>query len=294
MSIAHSNMLTKISHYLSLVRFSHTLFAMPFALAAMFWAARGWPSPRVFALIVLCMVFCRNAAMAFNRLVDAAYDARNPRTARRHLPAGLLTRQGVITFLALNAALFVVATWFLNPLAFTLSLPALVAVCFYSVTKRFTTWSHLYLGLAIGISPVGAWVAVTGTIGWEAILLCLSLLFWIAGFDIIYATQDEESDREAGLNSVAVRFGVTGALNISRVLHGLMLVCLVMTEILFPLGMPFRIAIAVTAALLGYIHVFRRSVSLDDLNADFFQANIAVSLVVCAGVIASVFLNPLP
>src|SRR5690606_6755607 len=169
MSIAQSNMLTKISHYLSLVRFSHTLFAMPFALAAMFWAPRGWPSPRVFALIVLCMVFCRNAAMAFNRLVDAAYDARNPQTAHRHLQACLLSRQGVIPFLALNAALFVVATWFLTPLAFALSIPALVAVCFYSVTKRFTTWSHLYLGLAIGISPVGAWVAVTGTIGWEAI-----------------------------------------------------------------------------------------------------------------------------
>src|SRR5690606_25547031 len=157
-------MLTQIRHYLSLVRFSHTLFAMPFALAAMFWAARGWPSARVFGLIVLCMVFCRNAAMAFNRLVDAAYDAGNPRTARRHIPAGVLTRKGVLAFFIVNAVLFIVATWFLNALAFALALPALVAVCFYSLTKRFTSWSHLYLGLAIGISPVGAWVAVTGGI----------------------------------------------------------------------------------------------------------------------------------
>ncbi len=284
-------MLTTIRHYLSLVRFSHTLFAMPFALAAMFWAARGWPSARVFGLIVLCMVFCRNAAMAFNRLADAAYDARNPRTARRHIPAGVLSRRGVATFLILNAVLFVGAAWLLNPLAFALSLPALAAVCFYSLTKRFTSWSHLYLGLAIGISPVGAWVAVTGRIGPEAVMLCLALLLWIAGFDIIYATQDEEFDRKAGLNSVAVRFGLNGALNVSRLLHGLMLACLIACEALFPLGVPFRIAIGVTVLLLGYIHFFRRSASLDELNADFFQANIAVSLVVSAGVIISVFLN---
>src|SRR5690606_21079347 len=145
--IPHSTvtMFTSLRHYLSLVRFSHTLFAMPFALAAMFWAARGWPSLRIFGLIVLCMIFCRNAAMAFNRLVDVAYDARNPRTARRHLPAGILTRRGVLAFLLLNALLFVTATWFLTPLAFALSGPALVAVCFYSLTKRFTSWSHLYL-----------------------------------------------------------------------------------------------------------------------------------------------------
>lgn len=284
-------MLTTLRHYLSLVRFSHTLFAMPFALAAMFWAARGWPSARVFGLVVFCMVFCRNAAMAFNRVVDAAYDARNPRTARRHIPAGVLSRRGVVAFLILNAVLFVGATWFLNPLAFTLSVPALVAVCFYSLTKRFTTWSHLYLGLAIGISPVGAWVAVTGMIGAEAILLCLALLLWIAGFDIIYATQDEEFDRRAGLNSVVVRFGLNGALNISRVLHGLMVIVLVITEALFGLGLPFRVAIAMTALLLAYIHFFRRSASLDDLNADFFQANIAVSLVVAAGIVTAVFLN---
>src|SRR5690606_19151 len=147
------SMLTIIRHYLSLVRFSHTLFALPFALAAMVWAADGWPGTRVFVLVLLCMVFCRNAAMAFNRLADAALDARNPRTAGRHIPAGVLSRSGVSAFLTVNAVLFVGCAWLLNPLAFALSVPALVAVCFYSVTKRFTSWSHLFLGLAIGISP---------------------------------------------------------------------------------------------------------------------------------------------
>jgi 4-hydroxybenzoate polyprenyltransferase len=286
-------MLTSLRHYLSLVRFSHTLFAMPFALAAMFWAARGLPSLRVFGLIVLCMVFCRNAAMAFNRLVDAAYDARNPRTARRHIPAGVLTRKGVLAFFLINTVLFVVATWFLNTLAFVFAVPALLAVCFYSLTKRFTSWSHLYLGLAIGISPVGSWVAVTGTIGLEALLLCAVLLFWIAGFDIIYATQDEDFDRKAGLNSVVVKFGLSGALKVSRLLHGFMVVFLVLTEIVFGLGWPFQISAAIAVGLIGYMHFFRRSVSLDDLNADFFQANIAVSLVIFCGITLSVFLKTL-
>lgn len=284
-------MFTSLRHYLSLVRFSHTLFALPFALAAMFWAAGGFPSFRVFALILLCMVFCRNAAMAFNRLVDAAFDARNPRTARRHIPAGILSRKNVLAFFILNAVSFVAATWFLNTLAFVLAAPALAAVCFYSLTKRFTSWSHLWLGLAIGISPVGAWVAVTGTITPESILLCLVLLLWIAGFDIIYATQDEDFDRKAGLNSVVVRFGLHGALNISRALHGLMWGGLVLIEAWFGLGWPYIIAVALTALLLAYVHVFRRSASLDELNADFFQANIAVSGVICAGITASVFLN---
>jgi 4-hydroxybenzoate polyprenyltransferase len=231
--------------------------------------------------------------MAFNRLVDAKFDAGNPRTARRHIPAGILSRTGVLTFFIANALLFVVATWFLNTLAFALAIPALIAVCFYSLTKRFTSWSHLYLGLAIGISPVGAWVAVTGNIGLEAILLCLVLLLWIAGFDIIYATQDEDFDRKAGLNSVVVKFGLQGALNVSRLLHGLMLVGLVLTEVLFGLGWPFQISIVLAIGLIVYMHFFRRSSSLDDLNADFFQANIAVSLVLCVGIIASVFLNKL-
>lgn len=284
-------MLSTVRHYLSLVRFSHTLFALPFALAAMFWAARGWPGWRVFLLVLLCMAFARNAAMAFNRLADAAYDARNPRTAARHIPAGILTRRGVLAFFLANAALFVAATAFLNPLAFVLSVPALFAVCLYSFTKRFTAWSHLYLGLAIGISPVGAWIAVRGEFATEALLLCLILLFWIAGFDIIYATQDEEFDRGTGLHSAAVRFGRAGALRLSMALHAAMLAVLVLTEALFRLGWPFQAALAAVAALLAYLHFLRRGDSLEGLNQDFFLANIAVSMTIFAGLTASVFLK---
>jgi 4-hydroxybenzoate polyprenyltransferase len=284
-------MLIQIRHYLSLVRFSHTLFALPFALASMLWAAQGRPGFRVFALVVLCMAFCRNAAMAFNRLADAAFDAANPRTARRHIPAGVLSRGGVTAFFLVNAALFIGCTWFLNTLAFALSVPALAAVCFYSLTKRFTAWSHLFLGFAIGISPVGAWIAVRGSFGLEAMLLSLSLLLWIAGFDIIYATQDEAFDRKAGLNSVVARYGRARALRISLSLHAAMLACLVLLEALFGLGWPFRAALGLTAALLAYLHLFRRSDSLDGLNQDFFLANIAVSLIIFCGLTASVYLQ---
>jgi 4-hydroxybenzoate polyprenyltransferase len=280
-------MLTKIRHYLSLVRFSHTLFALPFALASLVWASNGLPTLRIFLLVVLCMVTCRNAAMAFNRLVDAAYDAENPRTARRHIPAGILTRKGVLVFFLANAALFVAGAGLLNPLALALSLPALAAVCFYSLTKRFTAWSHLFLGLAIGISPVGAWIAARGAFGAEAVLLCL-----IAGFDIIYATQDEAFDRKAGLHSVVARYGRPAALRISLALHALMLCWLILIELAFGLGWPFRAAVGVTAALLAYLHLFRRSDSLDGLNQDFFLANIAISVIIFFGLAVSVLFFP--
>ena len=287
------NPVNKLTHFLGLVRFSHTLFAMPFALAAMLWASNGRPGWKVFGLIVVCMVFCRNAAMSFNRLLDSDIDAKNPRTLRRHIPAGILSHKEVVFFFVVNAVLFVVATAFLNRLAFELSIPALIAVCFYSFTKRFTAWSHLFLGLAIGISPVGAWIAVQGRFGLEAMLLCLSLLFWIAGFDIIYATQDHDFDSRSGLHSLVVRFGVKGSLRISMMLHLAMLVCLLAIQLRFHLAWPFQAAIVVVAGLLAYLHVFRRSASLDGLNQDFFQANIAVSCVVFLGIVGAVYLPQL-
>jgi 4-hydroxybenzoate polyprenyltransferase len=231
--------------------------------------------------------------MAFNRLADAAYDARNPRTAGRHLPAGLLTRGGVLAFLLVNAALFIVCAGLLNTLTLALSVPALIAVCFYSLTKRFTSWSHLFLGLAIGISPVGAWVAVRGAFGAEAMLLCLSLLFWIAGFDIIYAAQDENFDRGAGLHSLVVRHGRKGAMRISRALHALMLAVLILIEAAFALGWPYRAALAATAVLIAWLHLFRRSDSLDDLNQDFFIGNVAVSVVIFLGITLSILVQTL-
>jgi 4-hydroxybenzoate polyprenyltransferase len=276
-----------LTHYLGLVRFSHTLFAMPFALASMLWAAQGLPSLRIFVLIVVCMVSCRNAAMAFNRLVDADLDKDNPRTSRRHLPAGILSRKQVLVFLVLNSVVFVGATYFINPLAFVLSVPALIAVCGYSLTKRFTSLSHFFLGLAIGISPVGAWIAVRGEFAWAPILLCLALLLWVAGFDIIYATQDHDFDRGRGLHSMVVRLGVPGALAVSKAAHAAMWLILLGLGWMGDLGIAYRISLAVVAALLLYLHVFRKSASLDSLNQDFFLANIAVSLCVLAGIGAS-------
>jgi 4-hydroxybenzoate polyprenyltransferase len=276
-------------HYLGLVRFSHTLFALPFAMASMLWAAQGLPAWRIFLLILLCMVTCRNAAMAFNRLMDADIDKENPRTARRHLPAGILDRRAVRVFLGLNILVFVLATWFVNRLAFALSVPALMAALGYSLTKRFTSLSHYFLGLAIGISPVGAWIAVTGGLAWEPILLSLALLLWIGGFDIIYATQDHEFDRRKGLHSLVVKFGVKGSLLISKFSH------LAMWGVLFALGwygglgIAYQVCLGLVAAMLLYLHLFRRTDSLDSMNQDFFLANIAVSLCILLGIGVSVF-----
>jgi 4-hydroxybenzoate polyprenyltransferase len=282
-------MLKKLSDFLSLVRFSHTLFALPFALAAMFWAARGWPGFKVFGLVLLCMVFCRNAAMAFNRLVDARIDAKNPRTARRHLPARVLGRGEVLVFFLANAVLFVAAAALLNPLALALAVPALAAVCFYSLTKRFTHASHLFLGLAIGISPVGAWIAVQGAFSPEPLFLAAALMLWIAGFDIIYATQDEAFDRAHGLHSAVVRYGKSGALRLSAALHALMVLVLAGIELLFGLGWPYRVSLCIAAGLILYLHLFRRSDALDSLNQDFFLANIAISVVIFLGLTIAVF-----
>jgi 4-hydroxybenzoate polyprenyltransferase len=289
--------MSSFKHYFALVRFSHTLFALPFALAAMLWAANGLPSGRIFLLILVCMVTCRNAAMAFNRLADAAFDKENPRTARRHLPTGVLSRAQVIGFLVANAAVFVITTWFVNRLAFALALPTLVAVCGYSLTKRFSSLSHFFLGLAIGISPVGAWIAVRGDSilsalaerRWPAdgaapLLLCLSLRLWIAGFDIIYATQDHEFDKARGLHSLVVRLGVASALTVSKATHLAMWLCLAALGWYGQLGLPYWTCLAAVAALLLYLHLFRRSASLDSLNQDFFLANIAVSVIVLIGI----------
>lgn len=273
-----------ITHYLGLVRFSHTLFAMPFALASMLWAANGLPSLRTFGLITICMVTCRNAAMAFNRLVDADLDKENPRTAKRHLPSGLLSKRQVLGFLILNTMAFVIATYFVNRLAFALSLPTLMAVCGYSLTKRFTYLSHFFLGLAIGISPVGAWIAVQGGFGWEPIALAAALMLWIVGFDIIYATQDHEFDRVRGLYSIVVRFGVPGALRISQFAHLAMWLILLGLGWFAGLGLAYQISLAAVAILLLYLHIFRSSSSLDSLNQDFFLANIAISLCLLVGI----------
>lgn len=279
------------AEYLALVRFSHTLFALPFAVASAVWAAQGLPPWKVSLWILVAMVTCRNAAMAFNRLVDARIDAMNPRTQGRHLPSGRLGPGEVWFFFAVNAVAFVWSAYSLNKLAFVLSLPTLIAVCGYSLAKRFTAYSHYVLGFAIAISPVGAWVAVTGEIGLASILLALSLGTWIAGFDIIYATQDESFDKQAGLHSVVVRFGLKGALKLAAFTHVVTFLALGLFAAATQQAWPFYLALSLVGAALVYLHAFRRSASLEAMNHDFFLANVGISVFVLLGLVGSLWLK---
>ncbi len=286
-----ANLWKKPSDFLGLVRFSHTVFALPFAIASALWAAGGLPPWKVSAWILVAMIACRNAAMAFNRVIDARIDALNPRTAKRHIPAGKLGRGEVWLFFVGNAIAFEIAAWQLNPLALWLSLPTLAAACGYSLTKRFTSYSHFALGFAIAISPAGAWVAVTGQIGLPSVYLALALGSWIAGFDIIYATQDEAFDRRQGLHSMVVKFGLEGALRLAAFLHAITMAAFIGFAWQGQLGWPFAVALVLVGLGLVYLHGFRRSASLDVINNDFFLANAGISIVILLGVMASLILR---
>ena len=281
----------RVRLWLSLVRFSHTLFALPFALGALVVAEGGAPRPRVALLVLACMVTARNAAMAFNRLADHKFDAENPRTKRRHLPAGLVTPGGVACFVALNGALFVLAAFGLNDLCGILAFPTLATLCGYSLLKRFTWAAHIGLGIAEAIAPCGAWLASRGELEPFPLLLGGIVLLWIAGFDIIYATQDADVDRATGLHSIPQRFGIPGALRFALVLHLLMLALGWATGFLCALPWPWDAAFAVATLAILYEHLFRKSPSLDALNQDFFLANIVVSVAMMLGMFAMPFVG---
>ena len=222
MLVAHSKMervLRNTRVTLEMIKWEHSVFALPFALTGAVLAANGWPTPRVLFWIVVCMVSARSAAMAFNRFADADLDAANPRTAARALPAGHLSRGFVAAFTVLSAVIFVLGTFMLNRLTFLLSPVALTVVLLYSYMKRITRWSHLVLGLALGIAPSAAWIAVRGTLDPRIIVLTLIVLLWVGGFDVLYACQDFEHDRTAGLHSVPQAFGLQGAFWIARAMH---------------------------------------------------------------------------
>ena len=284
-------MLKKILEFGHMVRFSHSLFAMPFALGSMWVAANGFrgmdvaAAAKMIALIVGCMVTARNSAMTFNRIADADIDAKNPRTAKRHLPAGRLSRRSVYAFLAVNGVLFVAFAFMLQPLAGALALPVWLLLLSYSYWKRFSWLCHWFLGFAIGMSPLGAWIAIRGEFAVFPIFLLVILMLWMGGFDIIYATQDEEIDRQMGLHSVPARFGRKRALQIAFWSHIAMLVLCVAFGLFWGMGAPWWVVTALMAAAVLYIHLFRKSDDLDAMNRDFFLANVAISVLVMAGLI---------
>lgn len=285
-----------LQKWLSLVRFSHTIFALPFALAGMAVAARdqqGWPGWRTFLLILLAMVCARTCAMAFNRIVDRDIDARNPRTAHRHLPTGQIRLPAAWALWALSGAGLVATSWFLNPLCFVLSPVALFVICFYSVTKRFTHYTHLFLGVALGLAPVGAWLAVKGgdlTVldGLRMVVLAAAVVFWVAGFDVIYSLQDYEFDRRHGLHSLPVAWGPRNALTAAFLSHMLMLGLL----LLFGLLCRFRLAYLVGWFLILLCvlleHWIARRRSLNWVQTAFFRLNALISVVFLVVTLAEV------
>jgi len=247
----------------------------------MFVAAGGWPSGRVIALIVVAMVFARTAAMCFNRVADWEIDQRNPRTSDRHR---LMTRPAAITLLVATSAAFVATTWWINSLCFWLSPLALTIVFFYSLTKRFTSFSHFFLGLALSVSPVGAWLAVRGRFDFPPLVLALAVLLWVAGFDMIYATMDAEFDRGAGLHSWAVKRGFGGALTWAQGLHVAMFVVLGVFGWLAGLGTAYWIAMAAVAGALVYEHRAAAQRDLGGVNRAFFEANAVVGIAFVLGI----------
>ncbi len=274
---------------LEMIKFSHTLFALPFALLAAFMAAGGPPPPSILLGILGAMVGARSAAMAFNRLVDASIDARNPRTAERALPAGRVSRSYVVLFTLASIALFIGCAAWLNPLCFALSPLALAVVLGYSFAKRFTAASHLILGFGLGIAPTGAWLAVTGHFAAIPLLLTAVVMLWTAGFDIVYACQDADFDRSADLRSIPARIGVARSLRIARRLHAAMVAGLCGLPLLEPaLGAIYWTGVAAVVVMLAHEH---RIVSPDDLSRidlAFFKLNGAVSLVLALAVIVDV------
>src|SRR5881394_964259 len=264
-----------ISRFLRLIRFSHTIFALPFALGALVVAANGWPSLRILLLVVICMVFARTAAMLFNRLVDWSLDQRNPRTASRHL---LVPKLSAVVLLVLSSAGFVVAATGINRLTFILAPIALALIFFYSVTKRFTSATHFFLGLALAIAPVGAWIAQTGQIDLAPVVLGAGVICWVAGFDLIYATQDYDFDRREGIRSLVVKLGIAGSLRLAQLLHLLTFVALVGFGLAAKLGALYYWSMPLIVAALFYEHKTEK-LDLGGINRAFFQSNAFVSAV---------------
>ncbi|MEI8042632.1 MAG: UbiA-like polyprenyltransferase [Verrucomicrobiota bacterium] len=289
-------MFTLITKWASFVKFSHTIFALPFAMAAMAVAARdrrGWPGWRTFGLILAAMVCARTCAMAFNRIVDRKFDALNPRTAGRHLPAGQISLFSAVTLCALAGAGLVAASFLLNPICFCLSPVALGVICFYSLTKRFTDYTHFYLGLALALAPIGAWLAVKGIQVsimeiLQMIVLAGVVVLWLVGFDIIYALQDYEFDRQHGLHSLVVAWGPGNALQAAFLAHLLMCGLLLLFGLLCRFRVAYLVGWMIIVGCLVLEHWIARRRSLHWINVAFFRLNAVVSVVFLAVTVAEV------
>ncbi len=280
----------KILNYGKMIKFSHTVFALPFALSAVVLAWQTHvPSLWELFLILAAMVGARSAAMGFNRIVDADIDKKNPRTAVREIPSGVLTRSQALIFVGVSSMLFVGAAALLSPLCFALSFPLLGLLFFYSFTKRFTALCHLVLGFVISLAPVGAWVALTGTLNWGIVMLAAALWFYIAGFDILYACQDTDFDRENGLFSLPVRVGPVRAMQISTLFHVLFLVFLLGLFLAFDMHAVFLVFWAMIAVLIVLEHRLVKPNDLSRIDVAFFHVNSAVSVILFAGIFIEAF-----
>ncbi|HXG47046.1 MAG TPA: UbiA-like polyprenyltransferase [Methylomirabilota bacterium] len=283
-------MFAVIRRWADFVKFSHTVFALPFALAAMALAARdqrGWPGWRTFGLVLLAMVSARTCAMAFNRIVDRRFDAMNPRTALRHLPRGSVSLAGAWTLCLASGAGLVIAAFLLNPLCFYLSPVALFFICFYSLTKRFTHFTHVWLGVALALAPLGAWLAVKGEFAWTPLrhsallplVLSVAVIFWLVGFDIIYALQDYDFDRTHGLHSLVVAWGPANALKVAFLSHFIMFVLLFVFGLLCRFRVAFFVGVVIIGLCLMLEHWLAQRRSQKWVNTAFFRMNAVISLV---------------
>jgi 4-hydroxybenzoate polyprenyltransferase len=283
-----------IRKYFEFVRFSHTVFALPFALASMVVAAKadhGWPGWRTFLLIMAAMVCARTAAMGFNRIVDRRLDALNPRTAQRHLPKGQIPLANARVLVVVSALGLGCVAWLINPLCGYLSPVALLIVFFYSFTKRFTDFSHIFLGLALGVAPLGAWLAVRGRFDWPPCVLALAVVFWLVGFDIIYATQDWEFDKSQGLHSLPVRLGIAPSLQVARAAHAIMAVLLLAFGLISSLRVPYYIGFGIILVCLVVQHLVAKKRDPISLNVAFFRMNAVISAVFLGAVVIDVALQ---
>jgi 4-hydroxybenzoate polyprenyltransferase len=285
--------LSNIKTTLQMIKWEHSIFALPFALCGAMLAARGVPGAAQLGWIIVCMVAARSAAMAFNRLADARIDAANPRTATRAIPAGELSPRFVAIFVAVCCMIFVLGAWRLNRLTLYLSPVALAVVLLYSYSKRFTRFSHVVLGFALGIAPAAAWIAVRGSLDVRILLLTAAVTFWVGGFDVIYACQDIDFDRQNALNSIPQVYGISRALLVARTLHLLMLVLLAALVPVFGLGKMAAVGVVAVGLLLAWEHSLVSAKDLSRLNAAFFTMNGVIAVVYFAFIAADLLLRPL-